>query len=884
MSGARWRLQGPFALDPDSVVVDARAALSAAREQVADPGSVSGDQPGLYLLWAIDESQASLAGFWLTMGSRYLVAGPVGPPDTHPPFVEALLSAATEEVWWEGLSVRAAKTGLWTLIIVLELPPALADRAALHPPGTQRPRVEGAEEQRGGSWLDDAWERPDPRQPVVVEELPDEVALPARRSLITLVRGELRRQRGVHRGRWTLVAPERLPQPAPGTALELDRWIQAALADDGAPPSADAPRADPPLALPGGRLGYALPVWLTRNLSPWPRWPREVSPGTLRERDVGGAWRGQARAALTVTGGVLTIVLAVAASVWLATQPRVRAAPTVPPPAAQAVLSVCSADHQAFVSRLRCHVDWLARGGAVGEAGCDAVDPPGDLRDAWCGLADRAADGRGYKGQDYAEIAASQACFEVLGRPWPYAAAHSDGRLADPQRFLHDGNLGIRGLATLVAQLDDSCDQARDALEARLSGAVVAAHIGGDQGEPAALRDRLAGVISDGLSPELQGCFLAGLQQGISGVRDYDALCGAPEQGEAWRALSGPPEGSLIARYVRSRFGDGPIEPPLWACDAALAGGSPSSILADWDLPLPVPHATVSGEGVQSELVLDAGLRALSQGADGGPCWSLLADALSQYTPAHPLVSEPAPGAWPSPEQQLCGQICAVGYRLVPGRGSSTTPGADLGQCLDTSPPGPSPDLGQGHLDRLRLPWNGDERQGWQKPTPEQICAFNLVAQGWLDQGDPALLADGAPAPLWAGETGAGSRIAGGTQGLAAQGAMGLSRYGRSRSVSSCGFVATQCFVEELLDVTGDARVEVHQWREAWRRRVSDLASASTHDSPWCDQIRDYLSPTGDLPEGELDYPCARGVEDARAAVEARIVALARQGPAGGTR
>lgn len=215
-------------------------------------------------------------------------------------------------------------------------------------------------------------------------------------------------------------------------------------------------------------------------------------------------------------------------------------------------------------------------------------------------------------------------------------------------------------------------------------------------------------------------------------------------------------------------------------------------------------------------------------------------------------------------------------YRLVSGGVEQLTPGADLALCLDHDPPSASPDLGRGALDRLRIPWNGGDREGWQEPSDAQICAFNLIAQGWLDGGAQPLLADGATSPLWAGETGAGSRIAGGADGLAARAAQDLSRFGRSRSSTTCNFVATQCLVEELLGVTGDPHLEPYQWLDRWRRRVSAIAAGEA-GSPWCARVRDYLSPTGELPEGELDYPCASGVDLAREAVDARVSALARQ-------
>ncbi len=877
-----YHLRGPFPFDPESPGAGARAALDAARSG-AGPGPSDGADPGIYLIWR--EAPRGLVGLWVTLSPAWLEAGPLGPPDRSPPLVAALCDAANEAMWWEGLELGSAEdgssgSGRWSPVIVLEWPPALASRASVYPPGTARAALAegslgpGAEGRGAGRWLDDGWapEQPGPAR----AEVEEDDGLPARRSLILIARASLERRGEVLAGRGALVAPERLPRPPEREALPLHRWLNLAASDAGDPPTARSVEPGPALGLPGGRVGWALPGWLTRALTPWPPSPTEILPFTLAERDVGVAWRAQLRAAITLSGGVLCVVGLVGSSVWLATRPRLQAAPELPEPAAQPVLSLCSADHQAFVSRLRCHIDALASGVSPDAVTCAEPGPEGELQSAWCGLADRQLDNLAWKGWDYAELAASQACFEVLGQPWTYAAKGSDGHLGDPDRFLRDPDLSIRGLRALVGELDERCARGREALSARVTGAVVAAHVGGDVDEAGALQSAVGAVVSAGLGPELQGCFQAGLREGALSASTYEGLCDQPAPApasEAWLALSGAARGPLVTRYTRARFGGGAGDLGVWGCHAALSGRERASVLVDWDLGLPVPGSYDQG-GTGSQLVLDAGLRRLRAGMDAGPCWRLLSDALALYTPAHPLLSEPSLTGWPSAEQQICGQVCATRYRIAAPGQSPLTLGTDLSICLD--PSAPSSPQGGG-LDRLRLPWNGGEREGWTAPADEQICAFNLIAQGYLDEGEPALLADGAASAAWAGERGEGSRVAGGSAGLAAESARSLERYGGARGLAACQAVAAECLVEEMLRVTGDASLERHQWRERWRARVEALA-AGGEASPWCEAVRPYLHPNGDLPEGELDYPCTKGVDEARRAVEARVVALARQG------
>jgi hypothetical protein len=45
--------------------------------------------------------------------------------------------------------------------------------------------------------------------------------------------------------------------------------------------------------------------------------------------------------------------------------------------------------------------------------------------------------------------------------------------------------------------------------------------------------------------------------------------------------------------------------------------------------------------------------------------------------------------------------------------------------------------------------------------------------------------------------------------------------------------------------------------------------------SPWCEEILPFLKPDGVLPEGQFDFPCAKGVEEARQRVAASILRIA---------
>ena len=99
----------PFAFEANSVKGSCRVALGQLLEaqDLMDSADILRAhqslvrKPGLYTLMWDNGSQLFLAGFWIVFGHHYLEDGPFGPPDKTPPYVEEILEALTEEVWWK---------------------------------------------------------------------------------------------------------------------------------------------------------------------------------------------------------------------------------------------------------------------------------------------------------------------------------------------------------------------------------------------------------------------------------------------------------------------------------------------------------------------------------------------------------------------------------------------------------------------------------------------------------------------------------------------------------------------------------------------------------------------------------------------------------------
>ena len=136
----------------------------------------------------------------------------------------------------------------------------------------------------------------------------------------------------------------------------------------------------------------------------------------------------------------------------------------------------------------------------------------------------------------------------------------------------------------------------------------------------------------------------------------------------------------------------------MWACHIGLSGKNPVGVRKKrikWDLDLPLPKLyNLSGSGVRHQLLLDAGLQVLSEkGAAAkelGSCWNVLSKTLKVHT-CTSVASRVGGRGVLSPEQQLCGQICAAHFRYQktnPNVASNwVTPWQDLDQCMMVKDP-----------------------------------------------------------------------------------------------------------------------------------------------------------------------------------------------------
>jgi hypothetical protein len=969
-----YGLTGPHPFDLKTVVASTRAALAsvgatiragrgddlldglgASVDAVELPdGSVRVDrgsnvaEPGLYLLLRHDGTGASvaIAGFWVIPDGDYVNNGPAGPPDRVPPFVQEILDAATEEVWWRNLKVNLAKDKSWRPVVVLEWLPHFAQRSSLAPPGTPLVEPEAREvfdDEHRETWLEVPAARVEAAWSEVAtstwDKGPDLYAhLPRERSLVLVVRGTLTHDGSLHQGSFFLVPPELLDTDGTTDVLGLSVWLDRAL--DLRPVDVEAidrrdddrHRVGRALELPDGRVGFHASGWLTRGLGIWPARPSDIAFGKLTDRVVQQKWISQARVSAVSALTVLLVVLQFSYVVILLTRPVPRPMTPPPDPAPQPALSVCSADYQEFVEEFRCQIQHLAsredNGGlkpACGDLGSKLSGRAGDyLQSSYCALHDRARDGwladlgKGDQA-DFAHFAASQACFNVLGHPYPYklreltAEGGTDSRLlGNPKAFLDDEALRIDPLSDLVKELDGLCDQYQERTTSLAEGAVFATHVGSpfsdskaSDDDPARLRRELFGVATVGMTDNSEACFRRGMKEGLNGTK-YSAMCSDVEdsldvragRNKMWRLLEGDiasdEPASLVERYAGIRFPEtGAKSDELWSCHLALVRSEPM-VAGDrygvWDLAVPVPdNYQITGAGVRTQLNFDAFWRASEPpGGDFGVCWPVVRKRLSAYRPVHPLLADLEVDGWPSEEQQLCGQVCAArfGVQHSLNDASWVTRDSDLASCVITADSGPMYDEGQGSLDRLRLPWNEASRGEWVEATTAAVCAYNVIAQNLMPPIEGGYVVQERAPKEYAGETVAGSRIAGGDQGLAARYVTGLA-FGRMESVTSaaaCGNVATQCFSGLMLEVTGDTSIERYRWLDSWRRKVEDLKqlkrSELAYDHPWCVGIRDYLVPERE--SAQFDTPCVAGVEEARANAEAAFTMLESEAPVGG--
>ncbi len=893
-----------------------------------------------------EAKKLEIAGFWVVLGNNWMTKGPVGPPDREPPVAKALLDAATEEVWWESVPVASKKKGTWSPVVVLEWPAAVAWRAEVPPPGVADFGSDdgGADQDEPESWLATGAANRRQRE-TQQDKQQDELArfyahLPEDRALVTVIRGQFKKTRALHTGTFQLLHPAIFGEGR--DALSFEEWMEAALHGKPVTPTDEEEEGKPgfgrPLALLGGAVAFPLASWLTRTLGPWPRVFSEIRAGKLTDREVQVRWIQQARMALSSTVMVLFLVIGFTVGIRTAAQPRPKPVEAAPPPSPQPAMSVCSADNQKFVEEFRCQIAHLASGdsGAILERACqdEGADPAEffvprqSLTVEYCGLRDRLVDewsARFGSPTDpdgpsfaWATVAGAQACFNVLGYPHPYEHKASTSRkLANPQAFLDDEQLRIQPLVDLVRQLDEACETYRVRLESRIEGAVFATHIGAKASgevrvdEAARLRTMAVETALVGTSSDGRKCFETGMDKGLT-MTTYEGMCASEVRRSAnnapadrrdreifgtkiWQELGGVPaenDATLIGRYVKSRFGPmqgkAPALPALWECHLGLDGNLPRaarSVLGEWEIPIPVPaRYRTSGGGVSSQLQLDATLMKLRAGTQVDRCWDVVGKKLASYAPVHPLLRPLAPDGWPSPEQQLCGQVCAAAFKVKKHQGVTpwVTPRADLAACItgEPLPRDERADPGSGRLDRLRMPWNYAGRRGWMDPSEEHICAFNLIAQGMMPAEEGYVVSGYSP-QQWAGELPGTTRIAGYKDGLAVQAVVGMSRFGTGSawSVASCGHVSLQCFSGVMIDVLGDGKFERYDWLGEWRKRVLRLSDAPegqvSEEQPWCAPIQDYLSV--EKMGAQFDAPCRAGVEEARKRVEYAIRTLATE-------
>ena len=557
-------------------------------------------RPGLYVLVREDVDGPRIAGFWVLCGSDYLRTGPLGPPEREPPFAGDLLEAATEVVWWQTLDVTLSADGAWRPLIVVEWPPHLAFRASVPPPGVPRPktvrRALSNEERAERGWMvlpSDAGGAPGVEDTDLMDA--DELSDPyealreqSDRSLVMVVRGQLQHDGRMHTGSFFLVQPVLLDEgEVTVEPLEAELWLDRldefdvedaeVVEGEQATQHELGPR---PLELFGQSVGFHSSGWLTRNLSIWPLRPDDIEPGVLPYRDVQMKWVAQGQLALSSAASVAAVVFLFTFLVgWLATPVKQTAEPP-PEPAPQPALSVCSADYQDFVDELRCQLDAMASGiseynpdptlraaqvrDVLNTAVCTDAIPAGaatmsqpapedigevDLQPVFCGLLDRIDDGGGIRfGESEvapADFAAAQACFNVLGRPYPYRLTAADAAsmgvgdqrmLGDARLFLEDEALGIGPLREALLQLHGICEAYRDRTEHRTEGAIFATHVAGvrdtrksmgrtdkmDANRP--LRGLLRRKVLVNTSAINQTCFIKGERSGTD-FEHYEDVC-----------------------------------------------------------------------------------------------------------------------------------------------------------------------------------------------------------------------------------------------------------------------------------------------------------------------------------------------------------------------
>ena len=71
-----------------------------------------------------------------------------------------------------------------------------------------------------------------------------------------------------------------------------------------------------------------------------------------------------------------------------------------------------------------------------------------------------------------------------------------------------------------------------------------------------------------------------------------------------------------------------------------------------------------------------------------------------------------------------------------------------------------------------------------------------------------------------------------------------------------------------MTNVMGDRSNQLSSWQKSFSDSVTVVARTNPEDlaiqNPWCKLVKPYLGQNGVLPEGQLDFPCAKGVSEAQ--------------------
>ncbi|MAA80020.1 MAG: hypothetical protein CL916_12265 [Deltaproteobacteria bacterium] len=999
----------PYNFESSSIKVSIRAALGDFLQSLQEQDKEDSKRnlrlrntkqmlPGLYLLLNDEGDFPQLVGFWIVFGSAYLEDGPKGAPDRDPPYAQEILEALTEEVWWKNYNVFPQQNKTWNPLIILHWPSSLAFRSAFSPPGLALSSTEFATGEEVDlaphSWLerfDQEESVQEEEEEVVVEEEWTHVS--PDRSLLMIIKGTMQHSRISHKGLFHMVHPQFLGDPSLRDPIPYPQWLdKIAVEHDQDPSTHEKHFLGQPLGLPNGHVALPASGWLTNTLDTWPIAPKDIRHAKLMARDVGSRAIAQLRQAIGISLGVLCVIVTLSLVVRVATTPQIKQIPEAVPPQPQPALSLCSPDYDLFMEELRCQISHFAVGTksnrfcrdkgteeVIRDEYVSELMTDQNLQAVYCGLRDREDDGRIYKdittqiSDNFATIALTKACFNVLGHPYEYAkrSQQGDGGVhPDPRLFL-TGNLSVQQLIDVHDTLDVVCDSLKERTESRIEGAIFSSFIGAkkpkdfdsqrleQKDEGYLLREDLSKIANASLETGVsKNCFALGMTAEPYGVEDYDIMCERngrnrtkfqqdetiwnllnqdqehtnciPSNKTTSRNLANTPLSrrdlqscSIVAQYETARFGDYPekiryerntpklhtkmSEPSsLWQCHNMLGYRQrleTKDISVLWDLSLPVPqNYNINGVGVQRQIQLDAGLRALqidpTVSGRLGACWDVVSSRLQKYQPVHPLLTEPDENMWVTSEQQVCAQVCASYYRFKKPnpekRKTWLTRKNDLRRCIHDGEPKKAP-YGNGVLDKLLLPWNNDINQDWILAKDEHVCAFNLIAQGYFP--DEMLVGEIAP-PVWAGTTNEISKVAGGTEGAAYKAIESLRRYGQTRSRASCAYASTQCFSGLITEALGESEIS-SEWKQIFEKKVLTLSRLSIEDldrdmskrfksesleeyesrfhedirNPWCRMVHPYLDLDG-LPEGQLDLPCAIGVDDAQKSALASLATL----------